>query len=360
MIGTYCALSPSSLSALPLEGRVPGISVLKPLKGVDAGLRENLESFFQLDYPDFELLISVARADDPAAKLVSSLLIQYPAVKARLVVGEVAVGQNPKVNNLIRSYDRAANDWLLISDSNTRVPRDYLWSMVPELRREVGVATAVVAGRGAEGLAARLESSYLNTFFARWIHLAAVLGNPFVIGKSMCFRKSTAERFGGIRSLAHVIAEDNMFGEAVKRLGLKVSVMAKPIGQHIGDYSFRAFWARHVRWGRIRKSQAPIAFLFEPMVTALFSGLLGAFGADRLLGASFEIFLMIHLLVWFACDFYLMRRLTGISSVRDVFAWLVRESLAIPHWLHMALGNTVQWRGSPLKLSQGGVVTPNQ
>ncbi len=329
--------------------------MLKPLKGVEQGILENLDSFFHLDYPSYEILFSVADAKDPVLPVLQSLLEKYPSVPASVIVGDVEVGPNPKVNNLVRSYDLARYDWILINDSNTRVDPDYLRRMRRHLRPEVGVVTAVVAGRNPLGVGGRLEAVSLNTFYARWTHLAEALGKPFVIGKSMCFRKSTAERFGGIQNLSHYIAEDNMMGQAVQRLGLKVVVMYEPIKQHIGSYEFSKFWNRHIRWGRIRKSQAPFAFFMEPLVNGLPAGVLGALAFHWFLGFPIGLFLAIHLSIWAVCDMLMISRFGSTINIKTIFAWLLREVLAFPLWLHMACGSTIQWRGNALKIMPGGL-----
>lgn len=326
------------------------------MKGLEPGIEENLHSFFQLVYPSFEIVFSVADGKDPVLPLIHDLQARYPLVDSRLIVGAANVGPNPKINNLVQSYDRAKYDWCLVSDSNTRVESDYLHQIAPHLHPNVGVVCAVVAGQRASNWSGLLEASYLNTFFARWTYLAAFFEKPFVIGKSMCFRRSTADRFGGLRNLSQFIAEDNMFGQAVLRLGLKVQVMNSPVGQHIGDYSFKTFWSRHVRWGRIRKSQAPFAFFIEPLVTCAFAGLLGAVGLAMLLGVGFWPLFIAHVIVWGLCDFLLMHRLETTIGLKAVIAWIARELLAIPQWLHMACGSTVVWRGRSLKILPGGLV----
>src|SRR5450755_4695266 len=64
----------------PALRTVTPISILKPLAGVDDGLEENLRSFFEQDYPAFEILFAVRSSDDPAIAVVERLRGRYPAV----------------------------------------------------------------------------------------------------------------------------------------------------------------------------------------------------------------------------------------------------------------------------------------
>src|SRR5476649_1205677 len=68
------------------------VTVLKPLKGVDAGIEENLCSFFRQDYPIYEILFSVASKRDPVCEVVRKLMACYPQVRARLVIGSEEIG----------------------------------------------------------------------------------------------------------------------------------------------------------------------------------------------------------------------------------------------------------------------------
>ena len=141
---------------------LPPVTILKPLKGVDAGFEENLRGFFDLDYPRYELIFSVDNPADPAAAAVRAEMGRHPEVRAQLVIGAVNVGPNPKVNNLVIPYDRAAYDCVLISDSNVRVSPDYLKRLMPYLKPDVGIVTAVVAGTESKGIGGALEAAYLN------------------------------------------------------------------------------------------------------------------------------------------------------------------------------------------------------
>ena len=267
LTGTWSSLKRISRKPKRLDAPfgLMGVSILKPLKGVDAGLEENLRGYFALDYPQFEILFSVASATDPACGIVQKLVAEFPQVNARLIIGDVRVGPNPKVNNLMSAYESAAHDWIWISDSNVRVKPETLRRLMAEIDTDVGILTAVVAGRGNQGLGGALESVFLNTFYARGMCFLEALGRAPVMGKCMIFRRSMAARFGGIKPLGKYLAEDFMAGEAVRRLNLRIAIASDPVHQNIGRLTLKDFWARHVRWGRIRKAQAPLPFAVEPI-----------------------------------------------------------------------------------------------
>lgn len=337
--------------------KAEAVSILKPLKGIDFQLEENLESFFRLEYPKYELLFSVADENDLACEIIRRVASKFPRVRAQIFYGEVKIGGNPKVNNLIKSYQAAAHDWILVSDSNVRVPQDYLQSMTRDFDVDTGVVTAIVSGQYlGRGFGAPLEATYLNTFYARWTLIAGRFGAPVVIGKSMLFRKSEADRFGGVELLSRYLAEDYMAGHAMKFLGKAVKVMREPVVQMIGNYSLKEFWSRHVRWGRIRKSQSPLTFPLEPLLSFWVSGFFGAAALRHFFGLPLLSGFLIHALTWFLCDITLMFRMKQTLRPKSLAAWIVRETLHLPLWLHVAMGNTVNWRGNKLTLNQGGLL----
>lgn len=91
---------PSKSSQLPKD-EAPGVSIIRPLRGIDCNMHENLASSFQQDYPRFEITFSVAQANDPAIQVVQDLMDKFPKVDARLVIGMVPQGQ--QCNCLIRA-----------------------------------------------------------------------------------------------------------------------------------------------------------------------------------------------------------------------------------------------------------------
>lgn len=63
------------------------MSILRPLRGLDCNLYENLEASFLQDYPKFEIIFSVADEADAAIPIVEELRRKYPKVPAELIVG---------------------------------------------------------------------------------------------------------------------------------------------------------------------------------------------------------------------------------------------------------------------------------
>src|ERR1700746_402060 len=73
------------LPQLELSSSEP-ISILKPLAGLDLNLESNLRTFFEQDYPAFEILFAVRDATDPAVAVVEKLRAEYSSVASRLLI----------------------------------------------------------------------------------------------------------------------------------------------------------------------------------------------------------------------------------------------------------------------------------
>src|SRR5215470_3835075 len=96
----------------------PPVSLVRPLCGVDNYAAETLRSTFELDYPCYEVLFCVASAKDSVLPLVKTLIAAYPKVSFRLLIGEDRVSANHKLNNVVKGWRAAAQQWIVIDDSN--------------------------------------------------------------------------------------------------------------------------------------------------------------------------------------------------------------------------------------------------
>ncbi|MGI8958970.1 MAG: glycosyltransferase, partial [Bryobacteraceae bacterium] len=142
------------------------ISVLKPLSGIDEGLRENLISFFEQDYSRFELLFAVQYANDPAAELLRSLKALYPHVPCRLLVTGESPWASSKVYSLSLMTAAASHDLLVLSDSDIRVDRTFLSRIAAEFSADrYDLATCPYRAVPGRTIWSRLEALGMNTEF---------------------------------------------------------------------------------------------------------------------------------------------------------------------------------------------------
>src|SRR5262249_37437080 len=78
----------------------PAVTLLKPICGLEKGLEENLLSACRQEYPDFHVVFSVQRRDDPALPLLERMREQFGPDRVDVVVDETQTAPNGKIANM--------------------------------------------------------------------------------------------------------------------------------------------------------------------------------------------------------------------------------------------------------------------
>uniref|UniRef100_A0A8C0V195 ceramide glucosyltransferase n=6 Tax=Passeriformes TaxID=9126 RepID=A0A8C0V195_CYACU len=338
--------------------KLPGVSLLKPLKGVDPNLINNLETFFELDYPKYEVLLCVQDHDDPAIDVCKKLLGKYPNVDARLFIGGKKVGINPKINNLMPGYEVAKYDLIWICDSGIRVTPDTLTDMANQMTEKVGLVHGLPYVADRQGFAATLEQVYFGTSHPRSYISANLTGFKCVTGMSCLMRKDVLDQAGGLIAFAQYIAEDYFMAKAIADRGWKFAMATQVAMQNSGSYSISQFQSRMIRWAKLRINMLPATIICEPISECFVASLVIGWAAHHVFRWDIMVFFMCHCLAWFIFDYIQLKGVQGgalcFSKLDYAVAWFIRESMTIYIFLSALWDPTISWRTGRYRLRCGG------
>ncbi|KAJ1668565.1 Ceramide glucosyltransferase [Coemansia sp. RSA 1646] len=364
---SHCVLQRRYVKSRPFVDRpseaYPQVTIIRPLKGIDMDMHRTLESSFKQKYPsEVEILFAVEDPEDPAIKVANQLIVQYPKVQARVLIGQDNVGINPKINNMLKAFAQTKNDLLWICDSNVYTDPGTLRRSVDLLldNRRLGVIHHVIFSESPKTFGAMLDHAFLVTNHCRmYLAINAVGIASCLMGKSNLYYKSALESVGGLESFGQYLAEDNMIGQALWHAGWDHTMTGDLACQPADIRSFAEYCSRRVRWVRTRKYNVTFATLCEPLTESILLGALTAWALHHLYACSIHAVLGIFFLCWFGMDmvfFYRINRGPPPSWFWFVLAWLCREALALPLWAIAIVGNTVVWRGRKFQFHMNGTV----
>ncbi len=322
-----------------------GVSILRPVCGIDNFVEETLRSTFQLNYPHYEIVFCAADANDPVIPIVQKLMTAYPDIEARLLVGNTTVSANPKLNNLVKGWHASRYQWVLMTDSNVLMPKDHLQRMLSAWRPDTGLVCSPPIGCAPQTVWAELECAFLNTYQARWQYFADGIGLGFAQGKAMLWRRELLDSAGGIEALRSETAEDAAATKIIRALGLRVRLVAPAFVQPLGHRSLADVWYRQLRWARLRRITFKLFFVPE-----LFVGVLPPLAAAAALTAAvgWPIIGTLGPLVaaWYAAEALLAYCAGWQFSLWSIPIWMLRDALCPALWIAAWVGDKFEWRGN--------------
>lgn len=335
----------------------PPVSVLKPVRGLDAQAYVNFASFCQQEYSHFELLFGVSDSKDPAIPLIQRLQKEHPGCDIRLVVGP-AFGSNRKASLLHHLANQARHEVLVISDSDMRVTPDYLSRVVaPLVDERIGLVTCPYRGTDPVNLPAQLEALYMGfTFLPSVVIASRLLSLPFAMGSTAVLRRTHLASMGGFTAIADHLADDYQLGARIAQLGLRVHLSSYVVTTILGAPTLRELWHREVRWARGNRVSRPLAYpglvLTFSTPLALILLLVSGLAPIGWLALASSVSLR-WLLAWFMSDYL------GDQTARRWLVWLpVRDIMSALVWCAGGVGRHIVWRGDRYLLQDDGRMTP--
>jgi len=355
------------LVALVLHRRAParaprlrrGISILKPLCGLDDDLVANLECFAALDYAPYELLLGVRDRHDAAHPVAVAFARRFPR-RVRVVLQRGTPGLNPKVNQLATLARAARHELIVVSDSNVRVAPGYLDEIAAHLEDpRVGLVTHPIAGIGERRFGSLMDNLHLcASVGAGMIGAKRVVGKDIVVGKSMALRKTDLAALGGFEAFADVLAEDYLLGKKVSAtLDKRVVVGKAPVRNVSERRDARDFYRRYRRWsvmhcqcigGPVYAAQA----LLNPTMVAVAGWLahpslitLGGVGVAAALKLAYD-----------GAALTMLRG--GRPPLATVVASPAKDALLACAWAVGLWRREIDWRGNRLRVLPGTRLQP--
>ncbi len=348
----------ASLAVRP--GFTPPLSLLKPVHGAEPGLDPHLATFFEQDYPEYEILFCARSADDAGLETARRVAARYPHIPVKfLVTGGKPDYINAKVASMELMEAHAAHEILVVSDSDVRVTPDYLRAVaLPFADEKVGAMCCPYRGVAAEGgLWARLEAVGMSVEMTSGVLVARMMeGMQFVLGPTMAFRRAAIRRMGGFKVTADYCADDFVLGNETFKLGDTVVLSHHAIDHMVLNSNFVGSIKHQVRWMKSTRFSRPKGHFGTALTFSLPFGLLACVAA-ALIGHPWW---GLCLLAWAVATRLALSIAVGRLVVQDrswfglLVLYPLRDLMGFFFWSASYGGRHILWRGRVFELLPGG------
>jgi ceramide glucosyltransferase len=337
---------------------LPPVTLIKPVYGLEKNLRANLETACTQDYPDYQVLYSVQRADDPAIPLLRALQDEFGPERVTVVIANVEVGVNGKINNLAGALPHARHEIVVMSDSDVRLRPDFLRAVVSPLADpKVGAVSTFFKARDAGTWYEHMEQLTINIDqFAMAMLASATSLVDFCFGASIAMSKRSLAAIGGLEALADYLVEDNELGRRVASSGKKVVTIPYVVETTIDLRSPAHWWQKQTYWDQNSRVAVPGVFVASLALRTIPLSLV--FAALR--GFDSTGFSILALAVgarMTAVVAVLVVALGERAGLRSIWLVPIKDVLSLVWFAQAFIKPTVVWRGVEMALTQDGRLT---
>jgi len=341
----------------------PPVTILKPIYGLDPELAENLRSFCQQDYPEYQLIFGLHDKNDPAIPVVKEILKEFNDIDASFIIDPRIYGANHKISNLINMYPTAKHDYLLIADSDMRVPNDYLSNvMSPFADSTVGAVTCLYSGSARGKLASSLNAMFINEWFLPSVLISRILQPiKYCLGATMVVRRDLLIKIGGFKSLSNYLADDYMLGKLISDLGYKIHLSDVVVENIVEEASIKDLITHELRWARTLRRVEPLGyaltFLTDTIVISVLTAITVYTATHNLTWSLLPIFLVLMARVVLHIR---TRQITGSKSAGSIWLIPLRDFLSFSIRVISFTGNSIQWRNNVFSVNPAGQIHTEQ
>ncbi len=357
-VGTYRFLRARRQDTAP--SLLPPLSLFKPLHGSEPSLDAHLASFFEQDYPAFEILFCARESDDAGLEIARQVAARYPHIPARFLSVSGPAYVNAKVSSLERLASVAAHDIFVISDSDVRVTSNYLRDLAADFADpEVGASTCLYRGVAPRGLWAQLEAAGMSVEMTSGVMAASLMEEMgYLLGPTMSVRRRCVDEMGGFETLGAYCSDDFLLGRQIAALGYKVVLSRHVIDHIILNLDLITSIKHQVRWMKSTRFSRPKGHVGTGLTFCVPFGLLActatlALGRPVTAAALLLYSIANRLALAAAVSGWVVRDLTPL---RTLLLYPLRDLMGFFYWVASYTGGTILWRGKLYRLGEQGLM----
>lgn len=238
----------------PANGYTPFVSIIAPCKGLDEGLRENLQALIGQEYPAFEVVFVVDDELDAAVAVIEEIAGKI----GKLAVAARTSESSQKVENLREAVLHVSpeSEVFVFVDSDVRPSREWLRNLVaPLVDENIGAAT------GYRWFISK-RPTFAGEVRSVWnASVASALGpntaTNFCWGGSTAIRRATFEKLNVREKWRGTLSDDFAQTRVLNEAGMPIHFVPRAVTASVENCSFRElveFTTRQMKITRVYKT----------------------------------------------------------------------------------------------------------